>query len=132
MGKKRTPDLRLGLHPNLAFPTMPFCKISCDLKLAAVRLYEGNHLPLDDILDCLQISASTFYCVLSLWNTTGNVVRHTFGIRGHPRILHFDDVDYLKHLIKAHPNWFLDEVLSLLETNWFISAHYTTIHCELV
>jgi hypothetical protein len=29
---------------------MPFCKILHDLKLAAVKLYQGNHLPLDDIL----------------------------------------------------------------------------------
>ena len=63
---------------------MPFRKISCDLKLAAVRLYQGNHLPLDDILDCLKMSESTFYRVLSLWNTTGDVVWHTFGIRGRP------------------------------------------------
>lgn len=111
---------------------MPFRKISRDLKLAAVRLYEGDHLPLDDILDCLRMSKSTFYRVLSLWNTTGDVVRHTFGIRGRPRILHFDDVDYLKRLVKARPDWFLDELLSLLETNRFISAHYTTIHRELV
>ena len=111
---------------------MPFRKISRDLKLAAVRLYEGDHLPLDDILDCLRMSKSTFYRVLSLWNTTGDVVQHTFGIRGRPRILHFDDVDYLKRLVKARPDWFLDELLSLLETNRFISAHYTTIHRELV
>jgi transposase len=111
---------------------MPFHKISRDLKLAAVRLYQGNHLPLDDILDCLKMSESTFYHVLSLWNTTGDVVRHTFGICGCPQVLHFDDVDYLKQLIKAHPDWFLDELLSLLETNRFILVHYTTIHHELV
>ena len=113
-------------------PNMPFRKISRDLKLAAVRLYQGNHLPLDDILDCLKISESTFYRVLSLWNTTGDVVQHTFAICGCPRILHFDDVDYLKRLVKARPDWFLDELLSLLETNRFISAHYSTIHRELV
>ena len=67
-----------------------------------------------------------------LWNTTGDVVRHTFGIHGCPQILHFDDVNYLKQLVKAHPDWFLDELLLLLEMNRFISAHYTTIHQELV
>ena len=111
---------------------MPFCKISRDLKLAAVRLYEGDHLPLDDILDCLRMSKSTFYCVLSLWNMTGDIVQHTFGICGSARILHFNDVDYLKRLVKACPDWFLDELLSLLEMNRFILAHYTTIHRELV
>ena len=111
---------------------MLFCKILWDLKLAAVRLYQGNHMPLDDILDCLKISESTFYRVLSLWNTTGDVVRHTFGIRGRPRVLHFNDVDYLKRLVKARPDWFLDRLLSLLETYRFILTHYTTIHCELI
>ena len=128
--KKRWPKIRVT--PNLAFSTMPFHKISRDLKLAAVRLYEGNHLPLDNILDCLRMSKSTFYHVLSLWNTTGDIVRHIFSIHGRPWILHFDDVDYLKRLIKARPDWFLDELLLLLETNRFISAHYTTIHRELV
>jgi hypothetical protein len=60
------------------------------------------------------------------------VVHHTFGIRGRPRILHFDDIHYLKCLVKHRPDWFLDELLSLLQTNRFISAHYTTIHRELV
>ena len=111
---------------------MSFCKISQDLKLAAVRLYEQDLLPLADILACLNISESTFYCVLALWNTTGDVVCHTFGIHSHPCILHFNDVNYLKCLVKHWPNWFLDELLSLLQTNRFISAHYTTIHRELV
>jgi hypothetical protein len=77
------------------------------------------------------MSESTLYHVPSLWNTTGDVVRLNFDtIRGRPRTLHFDDVDYLKRLVKARPDWFLDELLSLLETNRFISAHYTTIHRE--
>ncbi|KIJ93202.1 hypothetical protein K443DRAFT_112427, partial [Laccaria amethystina LaAM-08-1] len=101
-------------------------------QLAAVKLYWGDHQSLYDILDCLNMSKSTFYRVLSLWNATGDIVRHTFGICGCPRILHFNDVDYLKQLVKAHPDWFLDELLSLLETNRFISAHFTTIHRELI
>jgi len=125
---------RLVLATNYiscALPVMPFRKISRDLKLAAVRLHQHDLLPLDNILDCLQISESTFYRVLRLWNETGDVVWHTFGIRGRPRILHFDDIDYLKRLIRHRPDWFLDELLHLLQTNRFISAHFTTIHREL-
>jgi len=59
-------------------------------------------------------------------------VRHTNGVRGRPRLLHFDDIDYLRQIIRARPDWFLDELLELLETNRFISAHYSTIHRELV
>jgi len=100
--------------------------------MAAIRLYECDLLPLVDILVCLGMSAWTFYRVLSLWNNTGDVVQHTFGICGCPRILSFNNVDYLKQLVKVHPDWFLDELLFLLETNQFISAHYTMIHQELV
>ena len=31
---------------------MPFCKISQDVKIAAINLYEKELLSLDDILDC--------------------------------------------------------------------------------
>ena len=111
---------------------MPFRKISRDLKLAAMRMHELGILTVAQIIDCLQISHRTFYRVLELWDTTGDVVRHTNGVRGRPRCLHFDDIDYLNRIIKHRPDWFLDELLSLLETNRFISAHFATIHQELV
>jgi hypothetical protein len=47
---------------------MPYCKISQDLKLTAIRLYEQNLLPLEDILDCIGFSEHTFECIRSLWN----------------------------------------------------------------
>ena len=100
--------------------------------MAAFGLYEQDLLPLVDILDCLQMSERTLYQILNLRNNTDDVVRHTFGIRGRPCIHHFDNINYLKQLLKAHPDWFLDELLFLLETNRFISAHYMMIHRELV
>ena len=33
--------------------------------------------------------------------------------------------------VRQHPEWFLDELLDLLDSNRFISVHYTTIHREL-
>lgn len=96
--------------------------------MAAIKFYEGDLLPLVDIPDCLRMSEHTFYQVLNLWNNTGDVVQHTFGICSCPCILHFDDIDYLKQLVKVCPDWFLDELLFLLESNCFISAHYTMIH----
>ena len=110
---------------------MPYRKISRDVKLAAIRLYEGDFLELEDILDCLRLSRRTFYRILDLWRTTGDVVRRTYGIRGRPRILHFNDIDYLKRIIRHRPDWFLDELQDLLQTNRFVSVHYTTIHREL-
>ena len=55
-----------------------------------------------------------------------------FGAPGRPRILHLDDVDYLLHLIRQRPDWFLDELLNLLRSNHFISVHYTMVHNALV
>ncbi|KZT24285.1 hypothetical protein NEOLEDRAFT_1032120, partial [Neolentinus lepideus HHB14362 ss-1] len=51
--------------------------------------------------------------------------------RGRLCLLHHDDVQYLLELVKHRPDWFLDELLSLLEMNRFISVHFTTIHWEL-
>ena len=110
---------------------MPYRKISRDLKLAAMRMHDQEILSVADIIDCLNISRRTFYRILDLWRTTGDVVRYTNGVRGRPRLLHFDDIDYLRRIIRARPDWFLDELLELLQTNRFISAHYSTIHREL-
>lgn len=111
---------------------MPYCKISRDVKLAAMRLYERDLLDLPDILDCLRMSKSTFYRVLDLWVTTGDVVKHTFGLCGRPRLLQFEDVDYLKCFIQHRPDWFLDELEFLLQTNRFITINFSTIQRELV
>lgn len=110
---------------------MPFRKISRDVKLAAINLYQRGLLELRDILDCVGFSESTFWRIWKLWRTTGDVVGHGHGLAGRPRKLLADDIDYLKRLIHHRPDWFLDELLGLLETNRFISVHFTTIHNEL-
>ncbi|KAF8874798.1 hypothetical protein BD779DRAFT_1427141, partial [Infundibulicybe gibba] len=107
-------------------------RISADVKIAAIRLFETGLMRLQDILDCVGFSKRTFYRILSLYRETGDVVRLHSPLRGRPRKLHFDDLTYLISLVRHRPDWFLDELLSLLETNRFISAHYTTIHRELV
>ena len=108
-------------------------KISCNVKIAAMHLYERDLLSLSDILDCVGFSQSTFWRTLKLWREIGDVVKHNYSLPGWPRTLHFDDVNYPIHLVNHHhPSWFLDELLGLLETNRFIAVHYTTIHWELV
>jgi len=106
-------------------------RISRDVKVAAMRLYERNLLGLSDILDTCGFSRRTFYRVLKLWRTTGDVVSHPTSIRGQKRLLDREDLDYLLELIHATPDLFVDELLTLLEKNWFISVHYTTIYREL-
>ena len=113
---------------------MPYRKISRDVKLAAIKLYEGEFLALHDILDCVGFSKRTFERIHALWVATGDVVKHRFGpsTQGRPRSLNFGDVDYLVWLVQQRPDWFLDELLNLLKTNRFISVHYVTIHQTLV
>ncbi|KIJ96794.1 hypothetical protein K443DRAFT_75646, partial [Laccaria amethystina LaAM-08-1] len=110
---------------------MVYRKISADVKLAAMRLYEQNILTLDQILDCVGFSERTFWRVWKIYGLTGDVEPPTCTTRGRPRKLHFDDITYLLALVCQRPEWFLDELLDLLNSNRFISVHYTTIHREL-
>lgn len=100
-------------------------------KIAAIRLYERDLLELEDILDICGLSRRTWFRILKLWNETGDVVQKPSQRRGRKRFLDKEDLDYLLELIRANPDYFLDEFLSLLQTNRFISVHYTTIHREL-
>jgi transposase len=110
---------------------MPYRRISQDLKLAAMNLYERELIPLEDLLDCVGFSKRTFYRVFKLWRETGDVVKHTHGLCGRPRLLVFDDVQFLLRLVRHRPDWFLDELTNLLQENRFISIHFTTILREL-
>jgi len=105
--------------------------ISDSVKLAAMKLYERDLPNLDDILECCDLSASTFWQVWKLYKWTGQVSPPKSHTQGRPRKLHFDDLTYFLSLVQQHPSWFLDELLKLLEVNRFVSVHYTTIHCEL-
>ena len=111
--------------------TMGFRHISRDVKLAAIRLHELDLLSLEDILQCVGFSERTFYQILALWRETGDVVKPKKTRLGRPRSLDYDDLQYLLILVRDNPDYFLDELLDLLEKNRFISIHYTTIHREL-
>lgn len=110
--------------------TMPGRHISCDVKVAAVRLHERDLLDVNDILDCCGFSCRTWFRVLKLWRETGDVVSPRMGQPGRKRLLICEDLDYLLTLIRDNSDYFLDELLKLLETNRFISIHYTTVHRE--
>jgi transposase len=110
---------------------MPNRRIERGVKLAGIKLYEHGVLPLSTILDVLGYSRRTFFRTLKLWRETGDVVATPSLIRGRLRLLNYDDISYLLLLINQNPDYFLDELLDLLETNRFISVHYTTIHQAL-
>lgn len=105
--------------------------ISRDVKIAAIKLFERHLLDLEDILDCCGFSERTWYRVLKLWRTTGDVVSDSKSLRGRLRLVDHNDIHYLLDLIHRNPDYFLDELQYLLKTNRFISINFTTIHREL-
>ncbi|PPR00637.1 hypothetical protein CVT26_012330 [Gymnopilus dilepis] len=111
---------------------MAFRKIPREIKIAAIQMYQANLLPLAIILDFLDFSYATFYRAYGLWLKTGDVVRHRHVTQGRKHLMHFSNIEYLKRIIRHHPDWFLDELAYLLETNRFIAANFTTVHWELV
>ena len=106
---------------------MAYRKISCDVKFAALRLYQCRLLPLRMILDCIGISKRTFHRIMHLWRRTGDVVQHSFGNRGRPRLFRYSDIEYMKQIIGHRPDLFLDELERLLHTNRLVSASFSTI-----
>ncbi|KAG2071438.1 hypothetical protein BDR04DRAFT_1135016 [Suillus decipiens] len=110
---------------------MMFRKISDDVKRAAIRLSEHNLLSLQDILDCCGFSERTWYRIMKLWRDTGDVINQSRTARGRVRHLDREDIDYLLQLVRDNPDYFLDELVDLTQTNRFISVHFTTIFNEL-
>ena len=110
---------------------MPYHFIPRAVKISAMKLYEHELLPLDTILDVMEMSRSTFFRVRKLWRETGDVISHKTSLQGCLRALNYNDVQYLLLLIEQNPDYFLDELLYLLTTNRFISLHYTTVHRAL-
>ena len=96
---------------------MPGRHISRDVKIAAIRLYERDLLEITDILDCCGFSRRTWFRVLKIWRETGDVVSPQMGQPGRKSLLIREDLDYLLTLIRDNPDYFLDELLKLMETN---------------
>ena len=109
--------------------TMVYRFISQDVKIATIWLFEWDLIPLDLILDCCNFSEHTWYQVLQLYGETSNVINSKPSLWGHIRLLDVDDLQYLLHLVRQNPDYFLDELLCLLKTNRLILVHY--IHNDL-
>ena len=105
-------------------------KISHDVKIVSVKLYERHLLDVDDILDCCNFSRRTWFQILKLWHKTGDIVSETQSLSGRLRTLEYGDICYLQFLIDDNPDY-LDELLHLLKTNQFISLHFTTVFRKL-
>jgi transposase len=110
---------------------MGFRFVSRDVKIAAIKLFDRELLPLHIILEICGFSERTWYRVLKLWRNTGDVINPKPSLRGHICYLDCEDVQYLLRLVRQNPDYFLDELLNMLKTNRFISVNYVTIHREL-
>jgi hypothetical protein len=110
---------------------MPNRRISPDVKIAAVRLYELNILSFEETLYCVKFLRRTFFRVWKIYQSTSNVFKPRTSTCGWRGLLAPDDIDYLLRLIRYQPDRFLDEFLYLLQTNCFISVHYKTILRDL-
>ncbi|KDR68889.1 hypothetical protein GALMADRAFT_45053, partial [Galerina marginata CBS 339.88] len=84
---------------------MGYCKTSCDVKIATVRLYERGLLDLEDILNCCGFARRTWYRVLKLWRETGDVIPEAQSPRGRVRTLHREDLDYLQNIMSNGASW---------------------------
>ena len=74
-------------------------RISPDLKLAAICLYERRLLPLRQILECVGFSQRTFFRILSLFNKTGEVAKPCSLALSCPRVFNHEDLNYLLQLV---------------------------------
>lgn len=76
-----------------------------------------------DILDCIDFSRRTLFCILSLWPRT---------MLWSPGLAFMAvSVFWTIMIFSISFTWFLDELANLLCDNWFISVHFTTIYNEL-
>ncbi|KAI6096153.1 hypothetical protein F5141DRAFT_1191125 [Pisolithus sp. B1] len=96
-------------------------KITRDLKLAAIWFHERGILTTCEILECIGFSKCMFQ--LKLYCETGDVSPKPCS--------KYADLQYLIETICHRPDWFLDELASLIQRNHFISVHYTMVHCKL-
>ena len=74
---------------------MGFHFVSCDVKIAAINLFEHELLPLHTILDVCGFSEWTWYGVMKLWCDTGNVINPKSSLGGCVCYLNCKDVQHL-------------------------------------
>jgi transposase len=77
---------------------MVFRKIDDGSKLAAVRLYDRGRDSVTEITDTTRISRATFYRSLSKYRATGVVSDPSSVLRGRPRKLSREDMNYALEL----------------------------------
>lgn len=109
---------------------MPYRKISNDLKEATIRLLARGQDSLEDILDIVGMSESTYRRALRRIRETGSVACPQPISKGRPRRLLREDEDYVLALMKHNPTLYLDEYADLLNQHRAITVSNASI-CRL-
>ncbi|KAJ7939025.1 hypothetical protein B0H13DRAFT_1587376 [Mycena leptocephala] len=107
---------------------MPNCRISDDLKDAALRLEDRGHDSTSEILDIVGFSRSTLYHTRKRKILTGGVAKAAAHGRGRPRTPVEQDADYLVRLAKHKPTLFLVEYYRRLKRYRYLPTSISTIH----
>lgn len=106
---------------------MPYRKISEDLKEVAVRI-ANNGQGLDNVLETVGFSASTYWRTVQRLRETGSVSFQQPVRKGRHRKLLREDEDYILALMQQNPALFLDEYARLLDQNRAISVSIPTMY----
>lgn len=101
---------------------------------AGLPYYQRCILPLEIILDCCDIYERTFRGLLGCSvKATGS--EHTekapSALRGRPRKLHREDVQYTLRLVHHGPYRSVNDLVKLLEMSRLVSVHFSTVCTEL-
>lgn len=74
---RRIASLFASHHTTITMPGRPW--IHPDVKRAACRLYELDHISIEDIAPACKMSERTFYRTWALWQQTGDVITQKVG-----------------------------------------------------
>jgi hypothetical protein len=104
------------------------CRISDDLKRAALRLVNHGRDSIPDILRIFGFSRSTLFRTIQRQRLTGDVAKAAaIGCR-RPHTLLYADCRYLLQLARHKPTRFLNEYTSHLHQYRFLPVPMTTMH----
>ena len=103
-------------------------RIRDDVKEVAMKLKARGKDTLEEILEIVNFSERTFYCIQHRKRVTGSVAKAQAIGRGRPQKLLFVDIQYLLRLPRHKPTLFLDEYAKKLEEYRFLPASLATIH----
>ncbi|KAH8106553.1 hypothetical protein DFH11DRAFT_1462219, partial [Phellopilus nigrolimitatus] len=96
---------------------MPFRKISEDIKMRGIWLYDNGYVP-DDICEILDFSERSLHRWQHNLDTHGSVIPLINPSRGRPKLLRADMAHDIFTLLEESPELYLDEI-----QEWILLSH---------